>query len=170
MKILKLAFVGMLFLAMSIQNANAIPIISVTKSCGGFWGYDYTSWQREVLEVTSEGVTKYGWVGVCSGRGFSSCKPPGGELIELNNNLNATEADAYDQSVAEDLINQVGETIDASNATGSETFVKLVEGQSFKRVYTLTWAATTITCQDENGNNISLFSVNYYCRVDYVAL
>ena len=158
-----------LFLALFFTASYATNIISVTKSCGGLLGYSYVHWHREVMETLENGNIKYGWVGDCNGRGFQGCKPPAA-VNNLNENLDPIEADAYDQSVAYDLITQIELNINSSNTSGNETVIKVVDGQFFKRIYTVTWNAVPITCQDENGNDISSFSTTYNCSVDYVAL
>ncbi len=145
----------------------SIPIIGVTQQCGGLLGYSYVEWHREVYDTDADGTKHFGWVGDCNGRGFNKCKPPIANT-DLNGDLDPIEADYYDHAVAQDLITQIIPTIDDNNTSGSITSTMSVQGQSFKRVYTLTWDAVPAVCQDENGSQVSSYSTTYNCSVEYV--
>jgi hypothetical protein len=100
---------------------------------------------------------------------FRGCHAPKSNSV-LNNDLDPIEADQYDQSIADDLIAQIAPTIGEDKTSGSETSTMVVEGQTFKRVYTITWNAIPAVCLDEEGNSIETFSTTFNCSVEYVQL
>jgi len=157
------------FLLMLIGRSYSIPIISVTKQCGGLFGYDYVHWERQIMEVNDNGTNRYGWAGECEGRGLRRCKPPASQIV-LNETTDANEADVYDQGIAEGMIESAEGSISTSGQNGSQIQTYLVSGQTFYRVYTLTWSSVPTVCYDDNGNQIASFIAAYSCSVQYVSI
>lgn len=163
-KLILLVLMG--FLAVS---SYGIPIIEVTKQCGGVFGYNYVHWERQVIENHEDGHSSYGWVGDCNGRGFKGCRPPMA-LSLLNSLVTDTEADQYDQTVAEDIMEDIESNMSSSNLNGTTTQTFQVSGQNFVRVYTVTWSAHPVECINEEGNPTTSFLTTFVCSVNYVAI
>lgn len=139
-----LVLIGLL----TILSTSAYPVIKLTKSCGGFFGYQYTS--KELVEF-KQVPRNLGWVIECSGRGYSSC-PNSGNSSALNDDVNDNLADGYDLAVGNDLIQIAESNIANGNTNGSYTVTKQINGQNFARVYTVNWNSTPTTCNEESAN------------------
>jgi hypothetical protein len=104
-------------------STSAHPVVKLTKSCGGIFGYQYTSKELVQFEGTPSNL---GWVIECSGRGFANCP--------------------------DDLILMAESNISNGITNGSSTITKQVDGQNFARVYRVNWSSSPTTCNDESGN------------------
>jgi len=148
-----------------ISVTKAIPVIEVTKQCGGLFGYSYVHWVRAPYgDLDKNGYQPMGWVGDCSGRGFRGCRPP---IVSTNINtkVSDSESDSYDIATANDLIDALRGTIISQNPTGSSTSTYQITGQNFTRVYTVSWSSDPVVCELEDG-----LSITYIVSVDYVAI
>ena len=144
-------------------STSAHPVVKLTKSCGGIFGYQYTSKELVQFEGTPSNL---GWVIECSGRGFANC-PNAGHSLVLNNNITDNLADGYDLAVGDDLILMAESNISNGITNGSSTITKQVDGQNFARVYRVNWSSSPTTCNDESGNP---FNVTINVDVEYVII
>lgn len=154
----------------NLDSLAQIPVISVTKSCGGLFGYDYVSWQRQYFgPVDEDGNQKMGWVGNCSGRGFRGCRPPT-STTPVNNDINSDEVDHYDLDRVDEIIEMIENDLVNENPSGTVIETHQLTGQVFQRIYTVTWSTVPITCTDENGNTFSSLEIHFESSVKYVSL
>lgn len=117
-----LFFIGM-------QDVAAKQIWSMTQTNKGLFGYKNVDWYQGSLGGN------LGWVGNCSEPGLSRCKPPGSASPKL---------DASDVSSVDNLVKIAELRIANGSRLGNETRTVQVEGESFSRVYRITWTATDI--------------------------
>jgi len=130
LSIAMLAF-GVLFAASTL---NAKPIFHLTQSNKGIFGYDVVNWTTGTNEDGHQG-----WVGNCENPGLTRCKPPGA-MPDPTNEENVIQ-----------LVDYALLKIANGSRAGSKQITVQVEGETFKRVYTVTWSATDMTARpDEN--------------------
>lgn len=166
----KIILIGLIGCFFTLDSLAQIPVISVTKSCGGLFGYDYVSWQRQYFgPVDEDGNQKMGWVGNCSGRGFRGCRPPAAATT-VNDDIKSDEADHYDHDRVDKIIEMIENDLVSQHTSGSVIEMFQMTGQTFQRIYTVTWSTVPITCTDENGNTIASIEIHFESSVNYVAL
>jgi hypothetical protein len=157
--ILMFAILGMMATSTSVQAKEIVSL----EACGrGMFGYSYTNWTT-VSYVDANGKTRSGWKGICHGRGFSGCNPPGQNAPVLNDHILWDEADQYDLNITNSKIEEIeGFIFDGSQTSGSITLTYHVVGQNFNRHYTFIWSSEV----DEEGEVCSSIKVD----MDYVQL
>lgn len=128
-KLLKLTLVcGFLFF-IGMQDAISKQIWSLETTNKGILGYSYTKFTQ------AEYNGHLGWVGICKNPGTQRCKVPSG----TNGGLDAT-----DLSTVDFLVENADLKIANGSRAGHATRTIQVQGESFKRVYRITWTATNI--------------------------
>jgi len=132
MKKLTLLFI----LLSSVLSTYAFPVISMTKA-GGCFFYNVVE-SKLGSYPRADGTNSSGWIVTCEGCGTARCKAP-----SISNPMNTTadlqDADSYDFNIAEGLIEHADDAIENGNSSGSYSVTNLIEGQDFKRIYTVTW-------------------------------
>jgi|SRR5690554_1096049 len=144
-KLLKLSLVfGFLFF-IGMQDAASKQIWSLTQTNKGLFGYRNVDWYQGSMDGT------LGWVGNCSEPGLSRCKTPRG----ISNVLDPT-----DEAIVDALVEMAELRIGNGSRGGHETRTVQVQGESFTRVYRITWTATDIVRRPDefrgDGQTISM--------------
>ncbi len=135
---MKKVFLSILFFACLSVELFSAPIMELRKTNRGLFGYEDVD--AKIKNYTGpDGVTFQGWAITCFGHGSTWCRKPAGG-VALNTDPEATIADEYDYGVAEELIDYSDDQTLNGTSSGVHTITRQVTGQSFQRVYTVTWA------------------------------
>ena len=129
-RILKLVLALVIGVFMTSSIVSAKPIFELTKKNRGLFGYrvvDFTT------VLNSDGHS--GWSGDCHDPGFSSCRAPG------------SMPDPVNETNVMDLVNDALLNIANGSRSGSKQISIQVAGESFLRVYTVTWTATDMSAR-----------------------
>lgn len=103
-------------------SSFAIPILSITRTGKGLFGYRNVTFQQQNWNGT------IGWVGLCQNPGLDRCKVTG------------LMTDPNDQTDAFDLVEYAENKIDIGSFSLSHSILVHVDGESFDRKYTVTWS------------------------------
>lgn len=107
----------------------AYNIISIERINKGLFGYDYVAFDH-----VTESNGHSGYIGRCYNPGLSRCK------------IGRFFPDKNDDKYANELLDLAEGKIDNGTFTGSESVTIHVDGESFNRIYSVTWST------DNQGN------------------
>jgi hypothetical protein len=112
---------------LNAQTAVDFPILKLEKKNKGLFGYSRVNFTLGVFN----GMT--GWEGDCDNPGLSRCKPP------------SSLPDPVDEANSIELSDYAMVQIANGSRGGTEQKQVQVLGESFMRVYTVTWTSTPVT-------------------------